>query len=104
MGNDSGIIALLALGALVIMSRGTGISTIPVTTNGGPTIPALAVAFEEHLEENKEEIEEYERKRRKRSVARGVAPPIPVLTKALAYRAFLQEKPVRVTRGVYPIR
>ena len=69
-----------------------------------PELLEMAVKFEEHLEENKGEIEVYERKRRAASVAAGVAPPIPVLTKAIAYRAFLQEKPVRVTTGVYAIR
>lgn len=110
MANNSGLMAIVALGVLLMMSRG-GVTTAPVGTPwiGGytyrtPELAKLAVAFEENLEENKGEIEDYEKKRRRRSVTRGVAPPVPVLTKAISYRAFLQEKPVRVTTGVYEIR
>lgn len=110
MGNNSGIMALIALGVLLAMSRGGIVTTTTTpTTYRGFTyrtqgLAKLAVAFEEHLEEKQEEIEDYEKKRRKRSAAAGVAPPIPVLTKAISYRAFLQEKPVKVTTGVYEIR
>ena len=108
MGNNSGFMAIVALGVLLMMSRG-----VTTTAPGGiyrgvsyrtQGLAGLAVAFEENLEENKEEIEDYEKKRRRRSVTAGVAPPIPVLTKAISYRAFLAEKPVRVTTGVYEIR
>lgn len=110
MGNNSGIMALIGLGVLLALSRG-GIATSEL---GGSTyrgftyrtqgLAKLAVAFEEHLEDNEQEIEIYEKKRRSSAKARGVAPPIPVLTKAISYRAFLQEKPVKVTTGVYEIR
>ena len=109
---DMGI-ALLGLGLVYLLSKKkvNGATTVPISTPhiGGytystPGLAKMAVAFEEHLEENKEEIEVYEQTRRRKSVAAGVAPPIPVLTKAIAYRSHLQEKPVEVRTGVYDIR
>lgn len=129
MAGDSGI-ALLGLALLYMLSGKrkngvppmNGVNGVPWTPKvngyvaplvtpqiGGvtyrtPELLEMAVKFEEHLEENKGEIEVYERKRRAASKTAGTAPPVPVLTKAIAYRAFLQEKPVRVTTGVYAIR
>ncbi|MBA7646662.1 hypothetical protein ES703_54428 [subsurface metagenome] len=82
-----------------------GVETIQYVPVGVPRISGvgyrtrdlarMAVEFEDRLEENKEDIKTWEREH---------PTAIPVMTRAISYRAFLQEKPVKVTTGVYEIR
>jgi len=105
---DMGI-AILGLALLYIMGKKNGVipATAPAYTPwiGGyeyrtPQLLEIAVRFEDYLETHETEIEDFEKKRR----LTYRVPPIPVKTKAIAYRAFIQEKPVKRVPGVYQIR